>query len=220
MERLKNMNESTAKSTNKQQTELWLKITSNTSAEGPLYAAMRHVAHNLADLVGRSIQIDNLHIKKLPISRLNACTDDPEAETVGIYLLIDEDLSGEAILILPLDDAMYLADWLLEARPGTTTKLGSLECSALAEFGNLTLSSFLNAVAEFIGTPLRLSPPAVMVDMVATVFEAVAMSAAAVTDELLIVEADFVNVDSDLSIQFWVLPNTTELPPDLVLCEC
>jgi chemotaxis protein CheY-P-specific phosphatase CheC len=75
-------------------------------------------------------------------------------------------------------------------------------------------------VAEFIGTPLRLSPPAVMVDMVATVFEAVAMSAAAVTDELLIVEADFVNVDSDLSIQFWVLPNTTELPPDLVLCEC
>ena len=60
-----------------------------------MYAAMRHVAHNLADLVGRSIQIDNLHIKKLPISRLSACTDDPEAETVGIYLLIDEDLSGE-----------------------------------------------------------------------------------------------------------------------------
>jgi chemotaxis protein CheC len=151
---------------------------------------------------------------------LNARVDDPEAETVGIYLLIGEDLPGEAILILPLDDAMYLADWLLEARPGTTTKLGSLECSALAEFGNLTLSSFLNAVAEFIGTPLRLSPPAVMVDMVATVFEAVAMSAAAVTDELLIIEADFVNVESDLSIQFWVLPNTAELPPDLLLCEC
>ena len=58
-----------------------------------------------------------------------------------------------------------------------------------------------------------------MVDMVATVFEAVAMSAAAVTDELLIVEADFVNVESDLSIRFWVLPNTAELPPNLVKIE-
>jgi chemotaxis protein CheC len=213
------MIESMVKSTNKQPAELWPKIISNTSIEGPLYAAMRHVAHNLTDMVGRPIQINNLCNETLPNSRLSTCMDNPEAETVGIYLLIDEDLSGEAILILPLDDAMYLADWLLETRPGTTTKLGSLECSALAEFGNLTLSSFLNAVAEFTGTPLRSSPPAVMVDMVATVFEAVAMSAAAVTDELLIVEADFVNVESDLSIRFWVLPNTAELPPNLVKIE-
>jgi chemotaxis protein CheC len=213
------MVESRIKSTSKPQTELWLKIISNTSAEGPLYAAMRHVAHNLAEMVGRPIQINNLRIETLPISHLNARVDDPEAETVGIYLLIGEDLPGEAILILPLDDAMYLADWLLEIRPGTTTKLGPLECSALAEFGNLTLSSFLNAVAEFVGTPLRLSPPAVMVDMVATVFEAVVMSAAAVTDELLIVEADFVNVESDLSIRFWVLPNTAELSTHLAKIE-
>jgi chemotaxis protein CheC len=204
---LKDMTENRTKSARKQQIELWLKIISNTSAEGPLYTIMRHVAYNLGNMVGRPFQIDNLRIKTLPLSRLSAYTDDPEAETVGIYLFISKDLLGKALLILTLDDAMYLADWLLEARPGATTKLGPLECSALAEFGNLTLSSFLNAVAEFTGTSLRLSPPAVMVHMLATVFKVLARSAAAMADELLIVETDFVNVDRDLSIQFWVLPD-------------
>ncbi|MBN1993173.1 MAG: chemotaxis protein CheC [Anaerolineae bacterium] len=192
---------------NAKQINLWSKLISSASPESMLAMAMRHTAHNLADMVDRPISIDNLCIETLPISRLTGYADNPEAETVGIYLLIDEELSGEAMLILSQADAMYLADWLLQARPGTTTRLGELECSALAEFGNLTLSAFLNAVAEFTGTPLRLSPPAVMVDMLATVFEAVAMSAGSTVDELMIVKTEFMNVDSDLSIQFWVMPN-------------
>ena len=195
----------------KQQVELWSKLISSTSSEGILHTAMRHTAHSLADMVERPIKVNSLRVETLPINRLGAYTDDPETETVGIYLLIGEDLLGEAILVLSLADAMYLADWLLQARPGTTTRLGTLECSALAEAGNLVLSSFLNAVADFTGMPLRISPPAVMVDMLATVFETVAISAGKASDELLVIEADFMNVESDLSIQFWVLPDPAVL---------
>jgi chemotaxis protein CheC len=191
----------------KQQAELWSKIIGSTAPEGILHMAMRHTAYSLGNMVKRPFKIDNLQVETLPLNRLGAYADDPETETVGIYLLIGEDLLGEAMLILSLADAMYMADWLLEARPGTTTKLGALECSALAEAGNLVLSSFLNAVADFTGIPLRVSPPAVMVDMLATVFEAVAMSAGKVADELLVIEADFLNVESDLSMQFWVVPD-------------
>jgi len=191
--------------------ELWSKIIGNTAPEGVLHMAMRHTAHNLTEMVDRSFKINNLRIETMPISQLSMYTDDPESETVGIYLLLGDDLLGEAILILSLADAMYLADWLLEERPGTTTKLGELERSALAEAGNVVLSSFLNALAEFTGTPLRLSPPAVMVDMLATIFEAVVMSVAPTTDELLIIETDLMNVDSNVSIQFWVLPDAALL---------
>jgi chemotaxis protein CheC len=204
---------------NQQQIELWSKIVSTTSVEGLLYRIMRHVAYNLSDMVGRPIKIKSLCIKTIPLSRLSTYARDPEAETVGIYLLISEDLSGEAVLTLSRDDAMYVTDWLLEVRPGTTTKLGELECSALAELGNLILSSFLNVIAEFTGAPLRLSPPALMVDMLATIFETIAMSAATSTDELTIIEADFVNVESDLAIHFWVLPDPAMLTVDLVKSE-
>lgn len=184
----------------------WLEVINNTAPEGMLHTAMRHTARNLTDMVNHSFELNNLRVQTVPISQLVTRADDPETETVGVYLLLGNDLPGEAILILSLENAMYLADWLLEQRPCTTTHLGELECSALAEAGNQVLSSFLNALSEFSGMPLRLSPPAIMVDMLATVFEAIAMSAGAISDELLIIETELVNVESDLSLQFWVLP--------------
>lgn len=185
---------------------LWLKVINNTVPEGVLHTAMRYTARSLTDMVNHSFTLKNLRVRTLSINQLGSQVDDPESETVGVYLLLGDDLPGEAILILSLADAMYLADWLLEERPGTTTQLGDLECSALAEAGNQVLSSFLNALSEFTGTPLRLSPPALMVDMLATVFEAIAMSAGSATDDLLIIETELVNIESDLSLQFWVLP--------------
>jgi chemotaxis protein CheC len=187
---------------------LWLKVINNTAPAGVLHTAMRHTARSLTDMVHHPFTLKNLRVRTLTVNQLGMQADDPETETVGVYLLLGDDLPGEAILILSLTDAMYLADWLMEERPGTTTQLGDLECSALAEAGNQVLSAFLNALSEFIGTPLRLSPPAVMVDMLATVFEAIAMSAGGNTDELLIIETELVNIESDLSLQFWVLPAT------------
>jgi chemotaxis protein CheC len=168
---------------------------------------MHHVAHNLGNMTRRSIKIDNLRIETVPINRLRACSDNPEAEAVGIYLLINGDLSGEAILILCPDQAMNLADSLLEARPGATARLNELECSALSEFGNLALSSFLNAVADLTRVPLRLSTPAIVSDTLTVIFEAVAMSALTVSDKVLIIKTDFVDWDDSLKFQFWVLPD-------------
>ena len=185
---------------------LWLEVINNTAPEGVLHTAMRHTARSLTAMVDHDFDLKNLRVETMSIGQLGLQADDPERETVGVYLLMGDDLPGEAILILSLADAMYLADWLLEQRPGTTTHLNELECSALAEAGNQVLSSFLNALSEFTGTPLRLSPPAVMVDMLATIFEAIAMSAGAATDELLIIETELVNIESDVSLQFWVLP--------------
>jgi len=190
-----------------QQVEIWADILDNTSTVSMLHTAMRHVAYNLADMLGRPFKVDHLYLDTIPINCLESPCSNPESEAVGVYLLIDGDLSGEAIMILCPDDAMYVADWLLDARPGTTTSLGEMERSALSELGNLTMSSFLNAIADMVGTPLRVSPPAVAVDTLGVIFEAVAMLAETLNDELPVIKTDFVNEESSLRIQFWVLPD-------------
>jgi chemotaxis protein CheC len=126
---------------------------------------------------------------------------------VGIYLLMQGDLNGQAIMIFPLDSALNLADLLLDAPPGTATSLGELERSALAEVGNLTVSYFLNAMSALTGKPLRPSPPAVMVDMLGAILDVVAVSAAATSDELLIVETMLQEPDGDVQGRFWVMPD-------------
>ena len=186
---------------------LWPDIVENTSTAGMLHTAMGHVAYNLGEMIGTEMDIADLHVETVSLSTLSSACVNPEREAVGIYLLIEGDLSGEAILMLCPETALILSDYLLEVDPGTTTELDEMACSALSELGNVTLASFLNAVADLTHIPLRVSPPSVVVDMLAVNFEAVALSAAPVSDELLIIKTRFESKEGSLQIQFWVLPD-------------
>lgn len=190
-----------------QHLELWSKIITGTHPNGMLRLAMRHVGYRLSDILKRPIKISNMCIETVTINELMMIAGDPEAETVGIYLLSGDDLPGQAVLMLSASDAMYMTDWLLEVRPGTTTKLGQLEYSALAEAGNLTLAAFLNALADFTDSQLRLSPPAVAVDTLATIVQTISTSVGPVTEELLIIETDFKDANDSIWIRFWLLPD-------------
>jgi len=188
--------------------QLWADVIKDTSREGLLYQAMAHVAYDLTNLTGRQIEMNSLVIETIPLKNLADVSADAEIQAVGIYLLLtDAELSGEAVIILSPADAMRLVDWLLEEPPGTTVQLDTLEHSALAELGNQALSSFLNTLANSTGMTLRLSPPAVMVDVIGAIFEAVAMSAAALSDEVLVIKTEFVNDERSLTVQFWVIPD-------------
>jgi len=191
-----------------QSPQLWPKVIKNTSPEGMLHQAMDSAARSLTMLTGWPFTLAGLDIGAVPVDSLAVVSDDREMERVGIYLLLtDEELSGEAIMILQPDEAMVLVDWLLEEPSGTTGQLDDLAVSALAECGNQTLSSFLNTLADATGMTLRLSPPAVVVDTMPVIFQAVAMSAATISDELLVIKTDFVNEENSLKVQFWLIPD-------------
>jgi chemotaxis protein CheC len=132
-------------------------------------------------------------------------------ERVGIYLVLGSGLRGQAILILPLDSALNLADLLMGEQPGTATYLGIVERSALAEVGNMAVSYFLNAVSTISETPelLRPSPPAVMVDMLGAILDVIVTPVAAVRDDLLIIETAFRDSAGAIQGRFWVLPDPT-----------
>jgi len=194
---------------NHQPVGLWSRLGESQNLQTVLRLAMRHVASSLSELMNRSINFDDLQLEVILLDELTLPANDPEAETVGIYLRLGDDLPGQALFILSLDDALYLSDWLLETRPGDTIHLGPLESSALAEFGNVALGAFLNIMAQFTGQPLRPSPPAVIVDMLATTLEVVATSVGARVDETLVIKANFKDVHDSIRIGLWLLPDPT-----------
>ena len=205
-----------------QAARLWSDILGSNKAEKILDAVMENVAQDLTKLVGQPFEFSGLDIKTISVDSLEDLTDDSDTEAVGIYLLLtDEELSGEAMLVLAPDEAMSVVDWLLEESLGTTTQLGDLETSALAELGNQTLSSFLNTIADLTHTPLRPSPPTVVVDTIAIISKAVALSAATVTNEFMLIKTDFINFEKSLKIQFWIVPDfiTTSVPVSVTTSE-
>jgi chemotaxis protein CheC len=188
-----------------EQTSLWPRVIADTRPESSLALAIQQAANGLSQMIGQPVAAGAPRLVALSLGEIADYAGDPEAEMVGIYLLLGDDLPGQAILILTLTDALLLVDALLGEAAGTTNDLGDMERSALCEAGNLMIACFLNEVARFARSLLRPSPPAVMADMLGAILEVVA-SAAPLQEQLLIVESELVIPESSLRLGFWILP--------------
>ena len=126
---------------------------------------------------------------------------------VGVYLQMQGELGGQAMLIMTLSSALHLADLLMEQALGTATSLGDMESSALAEAGHLMVAYFLNAMAVLTGKPLRPSPPGVMVNMLGAIVSVLATCVGEESDELMIIETVLQDAEGLVKAHFWVLPD-------------
>lgn len=171
-------------------------------------AGMENAARGLSGMLGRTITTGTSQAKVVRFSELYKDIGHPETGMVGIYLLMEGDLSGQAILILTVESALDMVDLLMEDPPGTSTSLGDLERSALGEVGNLTVAYFLNAMSSLTGRDLRPSPPAVMADMLGAILNVLATTAGMTGDELLIIETVIQDPkDKLVEARFWVIPD-------------
>lgn len=185
----------------------WQQVVTGPNAEHILTEGLTQAARNLSLMVDRPITIAKPRVKSIPIAQVITYDGNPETETVGVYLLIEGELRGQAILMIPVQDALYLVDLLMGEEPGSTTDLNDLDRSALAEVGNLTVSGFLNAVAELIGKPSWPSPPAVIVDMRGAILTMIVSMVAAISNEMTVIETAFNDSDRALQFRFWILPD-------------
>ncbi len=193
-----------------EQKALWSRLVSGPRSDSMLHTAMWCVAHGLSTISGQTISYGNPRIDCVPITQVTTYAGNPEAEKVGIYLVMSGGLHGQALLILSKTSALGLADLLMGDPPGTTTELGVMERSALAEVGNLAVSAFLNTMA--VHNPqasmlLRPSPPAVVVDMLGAILNVIVTPVAAVRDDLLIIDTDFGNSEKTVHGRFWIIPD-------------
>jgi chemotaxis protein CheC len=173
-----------------------------------LHTAMESVACSLTDMIGQVIINDAPQVKKVPVAKFAVCNDDSEMEAVGIYLHMKSGLYGRVILVMPLHFALNLVD-LLTGRPkGTAHDLDPMGLSALAEMGNLTLSYFLNAVADcFQSETLHPSPPTVVVDMLSAIVNTIVTPSVIASNDLIIIETNFAGTAMDVRFCFLVLPD-------------
>ncbi len=185
----------------------WHYLGSTANMAGAISAAMQNAANGLSNMLGQPIQTGTCRSKRLRLREVTAQLGDPESAMVGIYLLLKGGLSGQSLMILPLPTALRWADRLMRRPLGTSAALGSLERSALAEVGNLTVSYFSNSMTALTGASLRPSPPAVMVDMIGAILAVLAVSVGAGGDELFVVETALKNAQGQDEGQFWVLPD-------------
>ena len=164
----------------------------------------------LAQMLGTEITVTSLRAKRVPIAETADLLGGPETPTAAIYLTVSGSATGHLVVVYKPETALQLVDIIMGGAPGTATALGEMEMSVLGEVGNIMGAFFLSALADETGLDLRVSPPAVMVDMAGAILDTALAEIAMETDQTLVVETDFAAVDTKISGTFLVMPS-----PDL-----
>lgn len=172
-----------------------------------LHEGVIDAARGFSKMVGKKLNLSQPQVSLMPLDQLPLLLGGPETEAVGIYLRTHGEIAGQMMLVLSHDKALELVDLILDETPGTTTALGSLERSALAELGNLTGTFFLNALAASTGLSVRPSPPAVMVDMIGAILDVVVATYGGVGPNVLMLHVMFLSDEREAQADFWVIPD-------------
>lgn len=187
---------------------IWQQLINGPNSATMLRASSQQVAYGLTKLLGQTITSSIPEIRQVAVEQLSRTGKQARSDEVGVYLKIESELGGAALVRC----RMSLVDLLAPPTAGTPAGLGPLQRSALAEVGNLMLAYFLNALAELSANPSQLfpSPPIVAVDMLRALLNVMLTAPATSRGELLLIETLFNDMGGNNQLHMWVLPNLAE----------
>ena len=119
----------------------------------------------------------------------------PEEETiVGIFLEVQNDISGSMMFLMRLNSAHYLVNRLMGGMGGsedTAAEFSEMELSAMKEIGNIIAGSYLSALSTMTNLVITPSVPYISVDMAAAILSVPAIQFGQFGDNALLIETEF-----------------------------
>ncbi|MEA3245267.1 MAG: chemotaxis protein CheC [Gemmatimonadota bacterium] len=169
-----------------------------------------HAATAMSEMTGQRIMISVPRVNIAPLDEVPNQIAEGEEPVAAVLMQMMGDLSGLTLLVFPKASALRVAS-LMMRRPAT--ELGTIEQSAIQEAGNILGSSYMNALAEFMGMILMPSPPSLAVDLSTTVLSSTYVEVSGGAEYVFCVESEFVLQESNERVRglFLLLPDTPSL---------
>jgi len=161
----------------------------------------------LSQLIGKDIGMKVPDVFIIPVEKISDYIAKDQKIVAAIYMRIFGEIKARALIILPQDKVFLLIDMIMKRQLGETKEFGETEQSALKEIGNIIISSYLNAIAKFIGLNSVPSVPALAVDMVGAIFETISAELAEMGEEALLIENDLSEEVTKLSSTLFLIPD-------------
>ena len=124
-----------------------------------------HAATALSQMVNTRIMVDIPEIKIVRFEDVGELLGSPDEVVSAVMMQLLGDVTGRTDQVFPWRTAVQLTSVLLrrdnEMRP---EDFGEIEQSALREVGNILVGAYINALSEFMGLMLIMSPPSIAID--------------------------------------------------------
>lgn len=169
-----------------------------------------HAATALSELTGQRIMISVPRVNIAPLDDVPNQIGAAEEPVAAVLMRIMGDLTGLTLLVFPEVSALKVAS-LMMRRP--VASLAMIEQSALKEAGNILGSSYMNALAEFMGMILMPSPPSLAIDLSNAVLSSTYVEVADSSEFVFCVESEFFLREDNTRVRgiFLLLPDAPSL---------
>lgn len=146
-----------------------------------------HAATALSTMLNRRIEMSVPEIKAIPFQEAATVIGQLDIPQAVIYVKVEGDAPGKAVFFIPLTSAEILVQALFNSNESFNLFENDMAKSALMEMGNIMVSSFIIALTEFSGVPLQPSVPALAVDMVGAIFDAIILEDGLLEDTVIFI---------------------------------
>ena len=154
---------------------------------------------------GAKIELERVHLVDITEIATYIMENDRGA-IVGAFVDLVGDAPFKFLFYVRMEDSLILADMMLRKEVGTTKEFNLYASSAVQELGNVLASAISNVFSSDFQIKMKPTPPIVVNDFEATVFQEYIMSSASERDEILIIESVFNVVSKNMFCRMFILP--------------
>lgn len=151
----------------------------------------------LSGLLGVPVRLRGNMSKLVRVLEVPGLLDEPDQVALGIYVGFQGHMSGHGLLLFDEPSARWLGNLLLGNPRDDAGIDDPLTVSALMELGNVTVSGFLNGVADRFGAAIQPFVPCVAHDMVGAILGYIAAALSVEMDFAVAVHTRFTFPDKD-----------------------
>lgn len=161
----------------------------------------------LSSMAGFKIEVLVSAIDVVSLEKFSGIEDSPDSAMVGIYVHLQGDFSGIMLLLFPVNNALNLADAMMQREVGSTREMGEMELSAVQEAGNIMASSFSNVLSDFLKIRVAPTPPAIAVDMAGAMLQQIAVELGQKVEKVIVFKTQFVLTENKIKGHLILTPD-------------
>ena len=143
----------------------------------------------LAQLLNKKLDMSVPKIELVPFNKLGSIIGGEEEVVVGIYLFLEDDISGSMMFLLSKDAARQLVNDLMGMYTNAQSDFGEMELSALQEIGNIITGAYLSALSGLTHLKITASIPYLTIDMAGAILSVPAIEFGILGDEMLLIQS-------------------------------
>ncbi len=142
----------------------------------------------LSELLQRRIEMSVPNIWLIELEGIADIIGQLDSAQAVVYVKVEGEVSGKAVFFFPLESAEIIVESLFYSSEHPDLFNCEIAQSALAEMGNIMVSSFLIALTKLTGIQMHPSVPVLAVDMAGAIMDAILLEEGLLEDNVLFID--------------------------------